>query len=392
MKTNMLGVMIKSRYKLIDEIESGEFGTVYIARDTENNCLHAAKIMHSKHADNQELISRFQRESYILQGLSDPHIVRIVDYGNDGALYYIVMEYVDGQSLRYYITTSGQIEALRALNYAKQIAEGLDVAYKQNVVHRDIKPQNILINNAGVVKITDFGMARGQDTPTLTAMDVFMGTAYYVSPEQADSGHLADTRSDLYSLGIILFEMLYGHPPYEGGTVVDIILKHKQERIPLISRLRPNSPPEMDAFFQKALAKVPGARFQTPREFIIALEQLQQHIQALITPPHMKLPQKQAYLIVLSSGQSIPLTWEEMLVGRQDTKVGNFPAIKLDDMKVGRRHAYIRNRQGQFTVEDLDSINKTRLNGVTLLARQQYPLKDGDLLRFGTVDVRFELH
>jgi len=119
---------------------------------------------------------------------------------------------------------------------------------------------------------------------------------------------------------------------------------------------------------------------------------LQQHIQALITPPHMKRPQKQGYLIVLSSGQSIPLTWEEMLVGRQDAKVGNFPAIKLDDMKVGRRHAYLRNRQGQFTVEDLDSINKTRLNGVALIAHQQYPLKDGDLLRFGSVDVRFELH
>jgi serine/threonine protein kinase len=391
MKVNMLGGTIKGRYKLIDEIESGSFGTVYIARDNENNCLHAAKIMHPEHANDQELISRFQREAYILQGLSDPHIVRIIDCGNDGAIYYIVMEYVDGQSLRYYITTSGRIEELRALNYAKQIAEGLDVAYKQNVVHRDIKPQNILINNAGVVKITDFGMARGQDTPTITAVDEFMGTAYYVSPEQADSGHLADTRSDLYSLAIMLFEMLNGHPPYEGGTVVDIILKHKQERIPLISRLRPNLPPEMDAFFQKALAKVPGARYQTPREFITALEQLQQHIQALITPPHMKLPQKQAYLIVLSSGQSIPLTWEEMLVGRQVAKTGNFPEINLPDMQVGRRHAYLRNRQGTFTVEDLNSTNKTRLNGVTLIPHQEYPLKDGDLLRFGNVDVRFEL-
>src|SRR6266516_1318613 len=361
--TNMLGGTIKGRYKLIDEVESGSFGTVYIARDKENNCLHAAKIMHSEHANDQELISRFQREAYILQGLSDPHIVRIIDCGNDGDIYYIVMEYVDGQSLRYYMTTSGRIEALRALNYAKQIAEGLDVAYKHNVVHRDIKPQHILINNSGVVQITDFGMARAQDTPTITAIDEFMGTAYYVSPEQADRGHLADSRSDLYSLAIVLFEMLNGHPPFEGGTVVDIILKHKQERVPAISRLRPNLPPEMDVFFQKAL----------------------------ITPPHMKVPQKQAYLIVLSSGQYIPLTWEAMLVGRQDAKVGNFPEINLPDMKVGRRHAYLRNRPGTFTIEDLNSTNKTRLNGVTLIPHQEYPLKDGDLLRFGSVDVRFEL-
>ena len=105
----------------------------------------------------------------------------------------------------------------------------------------------------------------------------------------------------------------------------------------------------------------------------------------------MKVPQKQAYLIVLSSGQSIPLTWEAMLVGRQDAKVSNFPEINLQDMKVGRRHAYLRNRQGTFTVEDLNSTNKTRLNDVTLIPHQEYPLKDGDLLRFGSVDVRFEL-
>jgi serine/threonine protein kinase len=389
---SMLGSTIKSRYKIIDEIESGSFGTVYIARDKESNCLYAAKVMHSELARDNELISRFQREAYILQGLSDPHIVRIIDYGNDSELYYIIMEYVDGQSLRYYITTSGRIEALRALNYTKQIAEGLDTAYKHKVIHRDIKPQNILINSVGVVKITDFGMARGQDTPTLTQIDEFMGTAYYVSPEQADSGHLADIRSDLYSLAVVLFEMLEGHPPFMGGTVVDILLKHKQEKIPSISRLRPNLPPEMDSFFQRALAKAPGARFQTPREFIGVLEQLQQHIQASVTPPQMKKPQKQAYLIIISSGQSIPLTWEQVLVGRQDVKVGNFPEINLSDMKVGRRQAYIRNRQGRFTVEDLNSTNKTRLNGVTLIPNQEYPLKDGDLLRFGSVDVRFELH
>src|SRR5260370_36513502 len=123
MNVTMLGATIKSRYKLMDEEESGSFGSVYIVRDNENNCLHAAKIMHPEHANDQELISRFQREAYILQGLSDPHIGRIIDCGNDGAIYYIVMEYVDGQSLRHYITTSGRIEDLRALNYARQIAE-----------------------------------------------------------------------------------------------------------------------------------------------------------------------------------------------------------------------------------------------------------------------------
>jgi len=388
---NSIG-MIKGRYKLIDEIESGSFGTVYIARDMESNCLYAAKIMHPEHARDSSLTSRFQREAYILQGLSDPHIVRIIDYGNDGDVYYIVEEFVDGQSLKYYITTSGRIEPLRALNYTKQIAEGLEAAHKHGVVHRDIKPQNILINNVGVVKITDFGMARGEDTATITGTDEFMGTPYYISPEQVDSGHLADTRSDLYSLAIVFFEMLTGRPPFEGGSIIDIIIKQKKERVPSICRIRPNLPADMDAFFQKALAKTPASRFQTPHEFILALEQLQKQVQASVSPPHMKVPVRQGYLIVLATGQSIPLTWELMLVGRQDPKVGIFPEINLTDMKVGRRHAYLRNRQGTFTIEDLNSTNKTRLNGVTLMPNQEYPLKDGDLLRFGSVEVRFELH
>jgi len=388
---NSIG-MIKGRYKLIDEIESGSFGTVYIARDMESNCLYAAKIMHPEHARDSSLTSRFQREAYILQGLSDPHIVRIIDYGNDGDVYYIVEEFVDGQSLKYYITTSGRIEPLRALNYTKQIAEGLEAAHKHGVVHRDIKPQNILINNVGIVKITDFGMARGEDTATITGTDEFMGTPYYISPEQVDSGHLADTRSDLYSLAVVFFEMLTGRPPFEGGSIIDIIIKQKKERVPSICRIRPNLPADMDAFFQKALAKTPASRFQTPHEFISALEQLQKQVQASVSPPHMKVPVRQGYLIVLATGQSIPLTWELMLVGRQDPKVGIFPEINLTDMKVGRRHAYLRNRQGTFTIEDLNSTNKTRLNGVTLMPNQEYPLKDGDLLRFGSVEVRFELH
>ena len=384
--------MIKGRYKLIDEIESGSFGTVYIARDMQSNSLYAAKIMHPEHARDSSLTSRFQREAYILQGLSDPHIVRIIDYGNDGDVYYIIEEFVDGQSLKYYITTSGRIEPLRALNYTKQIAEGLEAAHKHGVVHRDIKPQNILINNVGVVKITDFGMARGEDSATITGTDEFMGTPYYISPEQVDSGHLADTRSDLYSLAIVLFEMLTGRPPFEGGSIIDIVIKQKKERVPSICRIRPNLPADMDTFFQKALAKTPASRFQTPHEFISALEQLQKQVQASVSPPHLKVPVRQGYLIVLATGQSIPLTWELMLVGRQDPKVGIFPEINLTDMKVGRRHAYLRNRQGTFTIEDLNSTNKTRLNGVTLIPNQEYPLNDGDLLRFGSVEVRFELH
>ncbi len=406
---DMVGRVIKGRYKLIDERGRGSFATVYVARDTENNHIYAVKVMHLELSNDGELLARFQREAHILLNLSDPHIVRIVDYGNDNNMHFIVMDYIDGQNLKYHMITQGMMEPLHALDYSRQIAEGLDTAYKQGVVHRDIKPQNILINSKGVVKITDFGLARSRETVTLTQSNVFMGTAYYISPEQAESGRSADTRSDLYSVATVLFEMLSGRPPFEGETAVDIVIKHMNEKVPSICRLRHDLPMDMDIFMQKAMAKSPTERYTTPQEFIAALEQLQQRIQAM--PPMERVagagseqksgsidaskliatPQKQARLIVLSSGQPIPLTGELMVVGRQDPILGIFPEISLADKTVGRRHAYLRNQQGTFTVEDLNALNKTRLNGVTLTPHEEHTLKDGDILRFGSVEVRFEL-
>ena len=406
MSGDMIGRTIKGRYKLIDERGRGSFATVYVARDIENNHIYAAKVMHVELSNDDELLARFQREAHILSNFSDPHIVRIDDYGDDNNANYIVMDYIDGQSLKYYMINDGPMEALRALNYARQIAEGLDTAYKQGVVHRDIKPQNILINTKDMVKITDFGLARGRETVTLTQSNVFMGTAYYISPEQAESGRSADTRSDLYSVATVLFEMLAGRPPFEGETAVDIVIKHMNEKVPSICRLRPDLPMEMDTFMQKALAKAPADRFATPREFIVALEQLQERIQA--QPERVGLPggdprpgnaghrppqaaQKEARILVLSNGESIPLRGELMVVGRKDPTLGIYPEINLADKTVGRRHAYLRNQQGHYTVEDLNALNKTRLNGVILTPHEERTLKDGDVLRFGSVEVRFEL-
>jgi serine/threonine protein kinase len=440
MSGDMIGRVIKGRYKLIDELGRGSFATVYIARDTKNNRIYAVKVMHIEFSDDGELLARFRREAHILLHLSDPHIVRIFDYGDENDIHYIVMDYIDGQNLKYHTLTHGPMNALRALDYARQIAEGLDTAYKHGVVHRDIKPQNIVINSKDEVKITDFGLARSRETVTLTQSNVFMGTAYYISPEQAESGRSADTRSDLYSVATVLFEMLTGRPPFEGETAVDIVLKHMHEKVPSICHIRSDLPPEMDQFMQKAMEKSPEDRYSTPQEFISAIEQLQQHIQTLyperlepiegnpiaeigynqkqgqavreaqpVTTQAIGEPgrqkrkadagfarpstaaQKQARFYVLANNQSIPLTGELMVVGRQDPVLGIFPEINLADKTVGRRHAYVRNQQGQYTVEDLNALNKTRLNGVILTPHEERTLKDGDMLRFGSVEVRFEL-
>src|SRR5205814_4816522 len=320
MNGDMIGRVIKNRYKLIDERGRGSFATVYVARDTENNHIYAVKVMHLELSNDGELLARFQREAHILLNLHDTHIVRIVDYGNDTNMPFIVMDYIDGQNLKYHMITQGPMEPLRALNYTRQIAEGLDTAYKQGVVHRDIKPQNILIDNKDDVKITDFGLARSRETVTLTQSNVFMGTAYYISPEQAESGRSADSRSDLYSTATVLFEMLSGRPPYQGETAVDIVIKHINDKVPSICRIRPDLPVEMDAFIQKAMAKTPAERFATPMEFIAALDQVQERIQANIRPgvggesrpmnkPEFKpkpasAPPKEGRITVVSNGQT----------------------------------------------------------------------------------------
>ncbi len=412
MSGDMLGRVIKGRYKLIDEIGRGSFATVYIVRDTKTNRIFAMKAMLYEPADDGELLARFQREAHILLTLHDPHIVRIFEYGDESDLHYILMDYIDGQNLKYYTLTGGSMEPARALDYALQIAEGLDTAYKNGVVHRDIKPQNIVINSQGVAKITDFGLARSHETVTLTQSNVFMGTAYYIPPEQAESGRSADIRSDLYSVAAVLFEMLSGHPPYEGDTAVDIVVKHMNDKVPSICTIRSELPLEIDTFMQKAMAKLPADRYSTPREFIDALEKLQELIPAIPIdrqdtaerPPLAELNgdgkdgreqlatvAKQARLLVLSSNQAIPLTGELMVVGRHDPVLGINPEINLADKTVGRRHAYVRCQHGQYSVEDLNALNKTRLNGVVLMPYEERTLKEGDILRFGSVEVRFEM-
>ena len=387
MNNDLVGRVINGRYKLIDERGSGSFGSVYIARDMLTNYLYAAKIMHLDQAEDSELLERFKREAYILQRLNDPHVARLVDYGNDGGIYFIILHHIDGQNLKWYIETYGPMEVLRALNYIIQAAEGLDAAFKAGIVHRDIKPLNILISNKGVVKLVDFGLSRSMDTPTITTSNKFMGTAYYSAPEQVQQGHAADVRADLYSLAIVFFECLTGRPPFTGGTIVDIIFKHLNDPIPSIYRQRPDVPPEIDSFLQRALAKSPYARYQTPREFIGALEEVLQIIRGPVSRPI------QARLVIVTTGQTFPLNGDKMIIGREDPKHEIHPDIQIDDqtMTLGRKHARLLFQDGTWMVEDRNSRNKTRLNGNILSPYELQPLKDGDTLHFGRVEARFEM-
>lgn len=381
MNNKMLGRLVKDRYKLIDELGKGSSAIVYVTRDITDNHLYAAKTFYKQQLEHQGILRRFQREVAILQYLDDPHIVRIIDYGDDKDIFFIIMDYIDGKTLRDYMTPRVPLKLFQAFDYLRQITEGLDTTYKKGVVHRDIKPQNILINRKGVVKIVDFGLALA-DAPTLTDSKDFMGTAYYVSPEQIDHAHSVDIRSDLYSLTVMFFEMIIGKPPYIGNSLIDIVSQHKNAPIPSVCSIRRELPDAIGDFVSKGMAKAPADRFQTPTAFLAALEQLQEHVSS---EPVVKL----ACLVFPALGRSVPLTSAQMLVGRLARNLPP-PDISLEDEKVGRKQAYIRNQHGTFTVEDLKPTNPTRLNGIILPPYQEQALKDGDVIFFGPVEARFE--
>jgi serine/threonine protein kinase len=393
----MIGRIVHGRYKLIDERGSGSMAVVYIARDMETNRIFAVKALNRKAASDAELLQRFWREFDLLKQLTGPYVIRPVAWGEERDIHYIVMDYVDGHNLKQLVEREGPLPALRAIDITRQAALGLESAAERGIVHRDVKPQNIILTVEGVVKLTDFGLARSHTSPPITISNVFLGTPYYVAPEQADNGRSADARSDLYSLGCVFFELVTGRVPFEGDTAVDVVVQHLRSAIPSICTLRPELPMAYDAFIQRALAKQATQRFQSAREFMAGLEQLREvtpegDAPATATPPPTQMIPR---LVFLATNQAFMLLGSDLVIGRSDPQKEIYPDIDLAPIDtqhtVSRRHARLYARDGRFFIEDQNAFNKTRLNGVALTPHQEYELQEGDVIRLGNVDLRFEV-
>jgi serine/threonine protein kinase len=388
----MLGRILKNRYKLIDERGSGSMATVYIGRDLETNRLYAVKVLSRQAAAESELVERFQREFELLTRLSGPHVVSPVDFGEDKGCLFIVMDYVDGHTLKHAILTSGAFPAGRAIDLAEQATAGVATASEQGVVHRDIKPQNLLLSVENVVKLTDFGLARSHESRDITVTGFFVGTPFYVAPEQVENSRKADVRADLYSLACVFFELLAARVPYDGEHAWDVVMQHLNGPIPSVCSLRPDLPQDYDGFFMRTLAKHPGDRYQTPRAFVDALE-------ALPVPERQNgasRTDEQTGALVAPSGMSFVLSAPDMIVGRSDPQRGFRPDVDLlaldPSQTVSRRHARVTRRDGHFYVEDLNAFNRTRVNSTPLVPHQDVELHAGDALRLGNVELRFEVH
>ncbi len=267
----MIGTVLSNRYRIEAKLGSGGMSTVYLAHDQTLERPVAVKLMHREISDQPDQIERFRHEARAVAKLSHPNLVAVIDAGEDGGHPYIVLEYVQGETLKDRIERLGGLPLDEATAYAIEIGRGLAAAHARNLVHRDVKPQNVVIDSDGRAKVTDFGIARNLDGAGLTATGRVLGTTDYVSPEQA-LGQPVDARSDIYSLGIVLYEMLTGDVPFHAETQVGIAMKHVNEALPDVQRRRPDVSAALAAALERATAKDPSRRYPDMRELRAELE------------------------------------------------------------------------------------------------------------------------
>ncbi len=269
------GTVFAERYEIIEELGKGGMGRVYRVFDRKIQEVVALKVLNPEISFNEKAVERFRNELRFARKISHRNVVRLFDLGEEGFSHYLTMEYVDGENLKRFIKRSGQLNPAKAVTIALQVCEGLVEAHRLGVVHRDLKPQNIMIDPEGNARILDFGIARFLDTETVTASGVMIGTPEYMSPEQIDLKDV-DERSDIYSLGIILFEMLTGKVPFEGETPISIALKHKSQPAASPRQLNPQVDAALAGLVLKCLEKDRGRRYQTARDLASDLNRILQ--------------------------------------------------------------------------------------------------------------------
>jgi eukaryotic-like serine/threonine-protein kinase len=280
---DLSGRTLGGRYRVEGELGRGGMAKVYRGTDSVLGRPVAVKVLSAQYAEDANFVTRFRREAQAAARLNHPNLVQVYDTGSDDGIHYIVMEYVEAKTLADYLAGGGRIMPDRAVELAEAVCDALDVAHAQGVIHRDVKPANIMVTRDGRVKVTDFGIARVMTNETVEQTAAVLGTASYLSPEQAQGGAI-DQRSDLYSLGCVLYEMLTGRPPFTADSPVAVASKHVLEQPIPPSRSNPDVSPQLDAVVMRALAKNPDNRYQSASEMREDLERARQGLPVMATP------------------------------------------------------------------------------------------------------------
>src|SRR5437763_6063350 len=262
----MVGEVLSDRYELEELVGSGGMSSVYRAHDRLLDRKVALKILHEQYTADEDYVERFRREARAVAALSHPNIVTVIDHGEHENKQFIVFEYVDGDNLKRVIERRGPAPVATALELAMQVARGLSYAHQNGLVHRDVKPQNVLLNGDGQAKVVDFGITRSLDVQSgLTRTGTVMGTSDYIAPEQAQ-GLPVDEHTDVYALGVVLYELLTGEVPFPGENFVAVAMRHINDPLPTLRDKRPDVSPRLEAAVRRAMAKDPAERFQTMAE------------------------------------------------------------------------------------------------------------------------------
>lgn len=308
------GIFIENRYEILEKIGSGGMSDVYKTRDIKLNRFVAIKFLKPEFCEDKNFVKNFQIEAQSAAALLHPNVVSVYDVNQTDGTYYIVMEYVDGITLKKYIDRNGKLPVKEATSIAIQIAQGIDAAHNAQIVHRDIKPQNVLISREGKIKVTDFGIARTTTANTISS-DI-LGSVQYISPEQARGGQV-DNRTDIYSFGIVYYEMVTGQLPFDGDSTVSIALKHIQENVPLVSDIVPGIPNSVSRIIEKCTQRKPDRRYQKMVSLLADLKT------SLITPNEdfvVLEPEKEESATIIMSEQDAEILRREgeRVLGREE--------------------------------------------------------------------------
>ncbi|MEG1291008.1 MAG: Stk1 family PASTA domain-containing Ser/Thr kinase, partial [Lachnospiraceae bacterium] len=265
------GIYLADRYEIVGKIGTGGMSDVYKAKDHTLGRFVAIKVLKQEFSEDVNFVTKFRTEAQSAAGLEHPNIVNIYDVGSENGLYYIVMECIEGITLKTYIEKKGQLSFKEAVSIAIQVGRGIETAHNKNIIHRDIKPQNIIISTEGKVKVTDFGIARAASSNTINS-DV-MGSVHYASPEQARNGFV-DRKSDIYSLGIVMYEMVTGRVPFDGESTVAVAIQHLQEEMIVPSAYAPDLPISMEKIILKCTQKSPDRRYESISDLMVDLKKV----------------------------------------------------------------------------------------------------------------------
>ena len=376
----------------MEEVGHGGMATVYKAHHASLDRYVAIKVMDAAMSSEHDFIERFRREARVIARLDNPHIVPVYDFDELNGQPYLVLKFIDGLTLGQRMKSS-PLSMLDVLELVTAVGSGLQYAHNQRILHRDIKPSNVLVAKEGSIYLTDFGLARMVEGNSSLTGDTIVGTPHYISPEQALNAEKLDERTDIYSFGVMIYEMVTGRVPFDADTAFSVIEDHIYTPPPPPSTIRPELSLEVEDVILKALAKKSTDRYENVSDMVKAFKQ------AWIASSDSKtassstldsIPEIPSFFA--ENGRSFPLNSEKSVIGRNSSTKNIMNEIDLTNLDIkkiiSRRHAMVQRKDDRFLLYDLNSRNGTFVNGERISSREPHALKPGDVVEFGSGGVR----